>query len=105
MFPAESEAIDQIYVDGVVARALNAGASSSPPLLRRATPLAVPLDSSSNFDCSQVRVPSANARMERAIVENNTAVLRANFVPQFKIRVSLARGREHPLCDFPPISR
>src|SRR5579862_9075499 len=30
-----------------------------------ATPLAVPLAKSSNFDCSQVRVPSANIRLEK----------------------------------------
>src|SRR5216684_1159406 len=49
-----------MYVEGVAYNALNAGASSKPPEPRIATPAAVPLVSSSNFDCSQVRVPSAS---------------------------------------------
>ena len=46
----------------MVERALNAGASSRPPVLRIATPCVVPLVKSSNFDCSQVRVPSAKLK-------------------------------------------
>src|SRR5271170_8195400 len=86
MLPAESDAIDQMYVDGVVASALKAGASSSPPSLRRAMPLAVPLVSSSNFDCSQVRVPSARATVggamaERINADSRASVLRAKGIP------------------------
>ena len=44
---------------------MKAGASSNPPVLRMATPLGVPLISSSNLDCSQVRVPSARAKVSR----------------------------------------
>jgi len=63
-----------------------------PPLLRIATPVAVPLVSSSNFDCSQVRVPSANAvetirqlrvarkRLEKRKNKNLRAL--CNFVPR-----------------------
>src|ERR1019366_2963050 len=76
-------------LEGVVASALNAGASSRPPSLRNATPLAVPLVSSSNLDCSQVRVPSARANAERAEVEristdSRASVLRAKVIPHFK---------------------
>src|SRR5208283_424732 len=65
-----------------------AGASSSPPSLRRAMPLAVPLVSSSNLDCSQVRVPSAraiaeNAKMERVSADTRANVLRAKVIPHF----------------------
>src|SRR5260370_39653133 len=89
MLPPESDAIDQMYVEGVVAIALKAGASSRPPSLRRAMPLAVPLISSSNLDCSHVRVPSARANTERAMVETMSAdssanVLRAKVIPHFK---------------------
>src|SRR5579872_764863 len=51
----------QMYVEGVAYKALKVGASSKVPRLRIATPVAVPLVSSSNRDCSQVRVPSAKA--------------------------------------------
>src|SRR5262244_4185033 len=61
MFPALSEAMDQMYVEGAVYKDLKAGANSRLPLLRMATPVAVPFVSSSNFDCSQVRVPSPKA--------------------------------------------
>src|SRR5260370_11849660 len=75
--------------EGVVGSALNAGASSRPPSLRRAMPLAVPLVSSSNLDCSQVRVPWASAKVESAKVERISAdsrasVLRAKVIPHFK---------------------
>src|ERR1700733_1118450 len=59
--------MDQMYVDGVVYKAVKAGASSNPPGLRMATPLGEPLMSSSNFDCSQVRVPSAKTKSGRTI--------------------------------------
>src|SRR3981081_2516251 len=59
--PASSAAIAQMYVEGVAYNGLNAGASSKPPEPRIATPAAVPLVSYSNFDCSQVRLPSATA--------------------------------------------
>src|SRR5882762_1662586 len=52
-----------MYVEGVANKGFRAGASSRPPVLRMATPLAVPMLSSSNFDCSQVRVPSPDARV------------------------------------------
>jgi len=65
----------------VVASALNAGASSSPPSLRSAMPLAVPLISSSNLDCSQVRVPSARAIAESAKVEKMIADSKASVLP------------------------
>src|SRR6266852_5149231 len=61
---------------------LKAGASSSPPALRIATPVAVPLVSSSNFDCSQVRVPSAK-----------TGVIRP--APQRLIRRKLVRKNKN----------
>src|ERR1700722_13147791 len=48
-------------VDGVPYSVLKPGASWRPPTLSIATPVAVPLVNSSNFDCSQVRVPCANA--------------------------------------------
>ena len=57
--PASSAATAQIYVEGVAYSSLNDGASSRPPALRMATPLEVPFTSSSNLDCSHVRVPSA----------------------------------------------
>jgi len=65
--------MDQIYVDGVVDNALKAGASSNPPVLRMATPLGVPLISSSNFDCSQVRVPSAKTKTVRRMEETTNS--------------------------------
>jgi len=58
--------------DGVVEIALKAGASSSPPMLRIATPTADPLLRSSNFDCSQVRVPSPDARRTTTSIEIRT---------------------------------
>ena len=66
---------------------LNAGASSSPPALRKATPCAVPLINSSNFDCSQVRVPSArangeSARMESVRAAEKASVLQAKVIPR-----------------------
>src|ERR1039458_9511338 len=89
MLPAAWDAKDPLSVEGVVASALNAGASSRPPSLRSATPLAVPLVSSSNLDCSQVRVPSARANAESAEVEriskdSRASVLRAKVIPHFK---------------------
>src|ERR1700722_10213974 len=58
-------------------------------------PLAVPLVSSSNFDCSQVRVPSARARMEnakmqkqRARAEDIPSVRRAKAISHFKAAIS-----------------
>ena len=59
--------------------ALNAGASSSPPMLRIATPVADPLLRSSNFDCSQVRVPSAEANVARVKTAQNVIVCRRIF--------------------------
>src|SRR5581483_6772546 len=59
--PLASAAIDQMYVDGLLYSNLKAGASCRPPVLRIATPLLVPRESSSNFDCSHVRVPSPKA--------------------------------------------
>src|SRR5512140_1036709 len=53
----------QTALEGVVATSLKAGASWSSPLLEIATPCAVPLEKSSYLFCSQVRVPSANARI------------------------------------------
>src|SRR6202022_626439 len=66
--------------------ALNAAASSRPPVLRIATPVAVPLLSSSNLDCSQVRVPSPMAqktteRMLMEIREDRLSKGIANFIP------------------------
>jgi len=46
--------------DGVLATSLNAGANCNVPSLEIATPCEVPFTRSSYFDCSQVRVPSAN---------------------------------------------
>src|SRR5258708_21763680 len=63
-------------------------------MLRMATPLAVPLVSSSNFDCSQVRVPSANA------VDTSTEALTLD-------RKRLARSKRksfRALCNFIPRS-
>src|SRR2546430_16377653 len=69
-----------------------------------ATPLAVPLVSSSNFDCSQVRVPSARARTgTEIIIRAKQSFFRVGkFKPQSckrKSRVSrkrkTRRGREN----------
>src|ERR1700731_2484233 len=84
MLPPGSDAIDQMEVEGVVASALNAGASSRPPSLRRWMPLAVPFVSSSNLDCSQVRVPSARAKVERINADSRASVLQAKVIPHFK---------------------
>src|SRR6185312_3524371 len=64
-FPAGSAAIAQMYVEGVVASDLNAGDNSNPPVLRIATPLAVPLERSLKLDCSQEWVPSPTAKIEK----------------------------------------
>src|SRR5580704_12126225 len=76
-----------MYVDGVVDSAVKAGASSRPPVLRTATPLVVPLISSSNFDCSQVRVPSAKAKENRRRMEKipNSPRKRIKFIPQLTV--------------------
>src|ERR1700686_726904 len=83
----------QMKVEGVAYRLLKVGASARPPELRIATPVAVPLVRSSNFDCSQVRVPSAKATALIATVESKKPVrmewgtLRRlrNVIPRFKI--------------------
>src|SRR6266478_9559733 len=82
MLPAASEAIAQTYVEGRVASVLNAGASSRPPVLRRATPFGVPFTRSSNLDCSQLRVPSARAKVESR-AKNRAVVVRAKLSPRF----------------------
>src|SRR5882757_8320757 len=87
MLPAASDAIDQMYVEGRVASALNAGASSRPPVLRRATPFGVPFTKSSNFDCSQTRVPSARAKVgKRVRAKISAVVLRAKLKPRFRTK-------------------
>src|SRR5579863_2937981 len=83
-----------MYVDGVVDRAVKAGASSRPPVLRTATPLVVPLIRSSNFDCSQVRVPSAKTNQEKTRIGKITTnpCQRIKFMPQvqsFKRRIQV----------------
>src|SRR2546427_11635149 len=82
MLPAGSEAIAQTYVEGRVASVLNAGASSRPPVLRKATPFGVPFTKSSNLDCSQVRVPSARAMVESR-AKNRAVVVRDKLSPRF----------------------
>src|ERR1700689_3545316 len=79
--------MDQMEVDGVVESAVKAGPSSSPPVLRTATPLAVPLISSSNLDCSQVRVPSAKRKESRTRTGKITSNQRRRikFIPQDKV--------------------
>src|SRR5208282_147199 len=80
--------------EGVAYKLLKVGASAKPPALRIATPVAVPLVSSSNFDCSQVRVPSANA------VETSPEPLK------FARRRPAKRKRKgfRALCNFIPRS-
>src|SRR5258706_9403073 len=63
-------------------------------MLRIATPLAVPLVSSSNFDCSHVRVPSANA------VETGPEPLK----PLIRRLVRRTRKSFRALCNFIPRS-
>src|SRR5205814_8341978 len=81
---------------------LNAGASSNPPALRMATPLAVPLVRSSNLDCSQVRVPSPMAREARNNSTNPEIMMdsRRKFVTSYLVladefRVSRAESTKH----------
>src|SRR5258706_13922867 len=61
-------------------------------MLRIATPLAVPLVSSSNFDCSHVRVPSANA------VETGPEPLK----PLIRRLARRKRKSFRALCNFIP---
>src|SRR5882672_9969586 len=69
-----------MYVEGVANKGFKAGASSRPPVLRIATPFAVPLLKSSNLDCSQVRVPSANAGcMAKVAARGRRKKARATF--------------------------
>src|SRR6266849_7041690 len=84
MLPPAAEANAQKYVEGRVASVLNAGASSRPPALRKATPFGVPFTRSSNLDCSQVRVPSARAIVESR-AKNRAVVVRDKLHPRFSV--------------------
>src|SRR5713101_6839767 len=66
---------------------LNAGASSNPPALRMATPLAAPLVRSSNLDCSQVRVPSPAAGETKSSSRNPVIIMdrRRKFVTSYSV--------------------
>src|ERR1022692_1842749 len=48
-------------------------------------PVAVPLVSSSNLDCSQVRVPSARARVQTIRANAKANVLRAKVIPRIQV--------------------
>src|SRR4029077_8561884 len=74
-----------------------------------ATPVAVPFVRSSNFDCSQVRVPSAKAAVGRTPITNREArrMLKAveketlrglrNVVPRFKSDPETPSYAPHPI--------
>src|SRR5438132_13128119 len=66
---------------------LNAGASSNPPALRMATPLAAPLVRSLNLDCSQVRVPSPAAGETKSSSRNRVIFVdsRRKFVTEYSV--------------------
>src|SRR5208282_385128 len=79
--------------EGVAYKLLKVGASSRPPALRMATPVAVPLVRSSNLDCSQERVPSANA-------------VEIGPEPQMYVRKKAVRRKKkgfRALCNFIPL--